>query len=393
MPIAKIDTILCATATCPPGKRKLDIYDEIHTGLILTVQSTGLRTFSLRYRDEHGRQRQYKLGNFPDISWDKAKREAIKVRSRVVVGENPAEVRSVTRRIPSFAELAERYEAHVKSYKRSHDIDVRYLRNHIVPRFGKLRLDEVTQTDVTEWLRSKVNAGYAQATVNRWQVIINLMYKLGKTWGIPGTDRNPLEGVKLPACDNHIEHFLTGEETRRLLDACDKSCNRQLRFIVSLLILCGCRKRELLDATWDQFDLPRKTWRIPMTKAGKARHVPLSDAAIEVLQQLPRFDGVPYVVPNLDTMLPFVDIFYAWNNARIAAGLPHIRLHDLRHSAASNLANSGHSLYVIAKVLGHSQTRTTERYAHLSNQTLLSAVNTAAASIGIDWKAKERQES
>lgn len=393
MPIARIDATLCATATCPPGKKKIDIYDDIHPGLILTVQSTGLRTFSLRYRDEHGRQRQYKLGNYPDISWDKAKREATKARSRVVMGENPAEVRSVTRRIPPFSELAERYQKHVESYKRSHDIDERYLRNHIVPRFGKLRLDEISQTDTTEWLRSKVNAGYAQATVNRWQVIINLMYKLGKTWGIHGTDRNPLEGVKLPACDNHIEHFLSGEETQRLLDACGKSCNKQLRFIVSLLVLCGCRKRELLDATWDQFDLPRKTWRIPMTKSGKARHVPLSEAAIEVLQQVPRFEGVPYVVPNLDTMLPFVDIFYAWNNARIAAGLPHIRLHDLRHSAASNLANSGHSLYVIAKVLGHSQTRTTERYAHLSNQTLLSAVNTAAASMGIDWGVKESVES
>ncbi len=245
---------------------------------------------------------------------------------------------------------------------------------------------------ITEWLRSKVNAGYAQATVNRWQVIFNLMYKLGKTWGVPGTDRNPLEGVKLPACDNHIEHFLSPDETRRLLDACDKSCNKQLSSIVSLLILTGARKRELLDSTWDQFNIPRKTWRIPMTKSGKARHVPLSEAAIEVLQRVPRFEGVPYVVPNLDTMLPFVDIFYAWNNARIAAGLPTTRLHDLRHSAASNLANSGQSLYVIAKVLGHSQTRTTERYAHLSDQTLLSAVNSAADSIGIDWAAKRTAE-
>ena len=307
MPNAKLDSAFVLTARCPEGKSKIDYYDTVITGFILEVRASGGKTYSLRYRDSHGRQRQFKLGNVPDITLDKARKEAQRVRAKVTVGDNPAEDRSVTRRIPSIAELAERYEAHVKSYKRSHDIDERYLRNHIVPRFGKLRLDEVTQTDVTEWLRSKVNAGYAQATVNRWQVIINLMYKLGKTWGIPGTDRNPLEGVKLPACDNHIEHFLSAEETRRLLDACDKSCNKQLRSIVSLMILTGARKRELLDSTWDQFDLPRKTWRIAMTKSGKAKHVPLPDAAIEVLQQVPRFEAVPYVLPNLDTMLPFVD--------------------------------------------------------------------------------------
>ena len=72
MPIAKLDSAFCTTATCPEGKDKIDYYDETLAGLILTVQQTGRKTLSLRYRDEHNRQRQYKLGNFPDISFDKA---------------------------------------------------------------------------------------------------------------------------------------------------------------------------------------------------------------------------------------------------------------------------------------------------------------------------------
>src|SRR3546814_4007754 len=98
-----------------------------------------------------------------------------------------------------------------------------------------------------------------------------------------------------------------------------------------------------------------------MTKTGKARHVPLSDAAVKLLRDLPRWKDCPYVVPNLDTLKPYISIYNSWNSARKEAGVPDCRLHDLRHSAASNMVNSGQSLYVVAKVLGHAQTSTTQR--------------------------------
>src|SRR3546814_10718984 len=97
------------------------------------------------------------------------------------------------------------------------------------------------------------------------------MFKLGKKWDIPGCDRNPLEGVKLPQVNNLIERYLTAEETVRLKRAVEESPNPQLKNIIGLLLLTGCRKRELLDATWDHFDLDRLNWRIPMTTTGKAR--------------------------------------------------------------------------------------------------------------------------
>src|SRR3546814_12248460 len=96
---------------------------------------------------------------------------------------------------------------------------------------------------------------------------------LGKKWDIPGCDRNPLEVVKLPQVNNLIERYLTAEETVRLKRAVEESPNPQLKNIIGLLLLTGCRKRELLDATWDHFDLDRLNWRIPMTKRSEARRV------------------------------------------------------------------------------------------------------------------------
>ena len=121
-----------------------------------------------------------------------------------------------------------------------------------------------------------------------------------------------------------------------------------------------------------------------MSKSGKSRHVPLSKAALDIIHKLPRFEGCSYLLPNPDTLKPYSQIHKAWNNARIAAGLPDMRMHDLRHSMASNMVNSGRSIYEVAKVLGHSQLKTTQRYAHLSQQTLLDAVDAAAKATGTD---------
>ena len=147
----------------------------------------------------------------------------------------------------------------------------------------------------------------------------------------------------------------------------------------------GACMRELLHAKWDHFDLTRRLWRIPISKSGKARHVPISSAMLSVLAQVPRIEGCAYVVPNPKTQLPFVSVFCSWNTARKAAGMPEVLMHDLRHSMASNMVNAGRSIYEVAKTLGHTQLKTTQRYSHLSNETLLAAVDAAAGETGTVW--------
>lgn len=155
-----------------------------------------------------------------------------------------------------------------------------------------------------------------------------------------------------------------------------------LKHIVSMLILTGARKREVLDAKWQDFDIERSTWRIPITKSGKARHVPLSDGALTVLSSVPIKQHTPYVFANPATNKPFISIYCAWNTARKQAGLADVRMHDLRHSFASMLINSGRTLYEVQHILGHTQVKTTQRYAHLSQDTLLDAANAATRAMG-----------
>ena len=225
--------------------------------------------------------------------------------------------------------------------------------------------------------------GYALATCNRMLILLRYMFNLAKRWQIPGAENNPTLGIPMFEANNARERFLTAEETQRLRDALKDSDNPQLQYIVPLLLLTGVRKRELLDARWENLNLDRRTWLIPLCKTGKARHVPLSSAAIIIFQQLPRWSMCPYVIPNPKTQKPYVSIYCSWNTARIKAGLSDVRVHDLRHTTASNMVNSGRSIYEVAKVLGHTQLKTSQRYAHLSQETLLAAVDAAAETSGI----------
>lgn len=178
------------------------------------------------------------------------------------------------------------------------------------------------------------------------------------------------------------------QRLRRVLEEGD---NKQMKFIVTLLLMLGCRKRELLEARWEDVDLDRRTWFIPMSKSGRARNVPLSSAAIEVFRSLPRWEGCTYVIPNPATLRPFGNLHYPWDKVRRAAGLDGVSMHDLRHSFASNLVNSGRSIYEVGKLLGHSQVKTTQRYAHLSDTVLMSAMEEAASAVGDIWVKADRE--
>ncbi len=118
------------------------------------------------------------------------------------------------------------------------------------------------------------------------------------------------------------------------------------------------------------------------SKSKKPRHIPLSDAAVELLQALPRQDDIPWVFFNPKTKKPPVSIFYAWDSIRKKVGLEEVRLHDLRHSYASFLVNAGRSLYEVQKLLGHHDPKVTMRYAHLSPQAMLEAVNIVGNVVG-----------
>lgn len=387
MPKLKLDSANSLTAFCEPGKKKTDWWDTHIRGLTLEVRSSGGKTFYLRYQDQHGRQRQHKICAFGDLTIDKVRKEAQRLRSEVVLGGDPAAKKEDAKAVQTYSALAAQHLAHVKTYQRSFETTEMYMRRHIMPRWGKVRLSEIHQRDVAQWLDEKAGEGLAPASVEKIKATFSRSFALALQWDVPGVIRNPVTGIKRPPINNARERFLNPAEVKRLQQAVANSRNTQLKYIIGLLLLTGARVSELLNAEWRHLDLDRRFWLIPTSKTGVARRVPLSQAAIDLIGLIPRFTGCPYLLPNPKTRKPFTDIKHPWQRARREAVLGDLRIHDLRHSAASFMINAGVDLFAVGKVLGHADHKSTMRYSHLANDTLLAAVEAGAKKQAVDWTA------
>jgi len=369
------------SAVCPSGRRKIDLFDTQCKGLVIEIRSTGGKTYYLRYSDSRGRQRQCKLADAADVNLEQARTLADKYRTKIAMGEDPVEQKRVVRATPTLSAFVEdNYLPYIKSYKRSWETDLSVLNNHILPTFGKKYMDEIERREVVTFA-AKLIGSHKPASVNRIVVVLRFIYSLALRWDTPGVRGNPCTGVKGYEENNKRERYLTEDETKRLIEAVQHSENPSLKFIIVMLILTGARKGEVLTARWNQFNLEQRLWRIPLPKSGKARHIPINDGLMELLRVLPHFEYTDYLFVNPQTRRPFRTFFNAWDQARKKAGLPDVRVHDIRHSYASYLINNGRSLYEVQRLLGHSQIKTTQRYAHLSPETLLDASNTLSKAI------------
>ncbi len=366
---------------CPTGRRKDDYFDTLCKGLVLEVRSSGGKTYYLRYQDERGKIKQPRLADEADVSLAQARALATKRRNQIAMGEDPTERKAQLQQVPTISTfIHERYLPFVQGYKKSWECDRGLLKNHIEPLWGKRYLDQITKVDLIG-LFAEHRKTHAPASCNRLLILLRYMFNLAIRWETPGIVKNPTTGFPLMKEDNKHERFLSSAEAKTLYEEMKRSDNTMLQYIVPMLILTGARKREVLDARWEDFDLERRSWRIHTTKLGQARHVPLSDGAVAILQSTPRFN-CPWAFPNPKTKLPYVSIFCSWDTARAKAGLKDVRLHDLRHSFASFLVNAGRTLYEVQHLLGHTQIKTTQRYSHLSKETLLDAANAATRAIG-----------
>ena len=261
--------------------------------------------------------------------------------------------------------------------KRSWSTDESLLRNHVLPYIGRKRLDELQPADFLALQSRMLDCGRAPATADRVLVLCRYVCNRAVKWKTPGIKANPTADVPLLNVDNTVQRFLSKNDTARLLEALEKPKHASMRPIVLLLILTGARRGEVLNAQWQEFDLDRRLWRIPETKSGRPRNVPLSATAVEFLAKLKENATSDYVWPNPETGKPFVQMHYAWKRLCKDAGLPaDLRMHDLRHSFASFLVNNGRTLYEVQHILGHHSSKVTQRYAHLAHESLLDAADT-----------------
>ena len=169
----------------------------------------------------------------------------------------------------------------------------------------------------------------------------------------------------------------------RLLTVLRTDANRTVCRIAPFLLSTGCRLNEALRATWSQVDRATRVWRIPASnsKSKRIRSVPLNDSALEMLKELDTERTFDHLFINMQTKLPYGTIMKVWSRLRKEAGVPHLRIHDLRHMFASFLVNSGRTLYEVQQILGHSDPSVTQRYAHLSSESLQQAANSASVAI------------
>ena len=376
--------------SCPSDKPHQEFFDSDLKGFYVDVQGSGRKSFRVRYRVEK-KLRVVTIGDAALISSDEARKLALSLIRSAKLGIDKTVLiqKGQGPKVGNF--FVEKYLPYVKSYKRSWTTDQSMILNHLVPKLGELHMGSMSPPDVASFVELMKSQGYALGTCNRALVLLRYGFELALRWKVAGVDSNPVKEIKNLKNDNRIERFLSNEQAARLLTAVKQSESNMLQYIVLFLIYTGARKREVLDAKWQDIDWEKKSWRIPKTKSGKVRHIPLSMGALDVITTLKfllsegewgveskpqNFSEISerFIFMNTRTGKAYISFFYSWDAARIRAGLPDLRVHDLRHSFASFLVNAGRSLYEVQELLGHADIRTTSRYAHLSRERLIAAV-------------------
>ena len=341
----------------------------------------GVGTFYWRTRSpETGKTIHHKLGRTTEIDLETARDKVRQLRAKQILGldvDGKKESRS-KKAIPTLTEFMEQqYIPHKRdSGKRGWMRDRDLFHNHLRPVFGNQRLNEITLHSIQLFLSSMHSRGYAAATCNHPVKVLRHALSLAHRWQI--IDTNPASHVSLIRESNIVNNLLTEDELARLVKVLQTDKNKMVCAVCMFLLSTGARLNEALASRWEHFDFAHRTWTIPSehSKSGKIRSIPLNQSAINILESLGTREKYshPFIARGGK---PFTTINRVWTRLRNEAGLPHLRLHDLRHNYASMLINSGRNLYEVQNILGHSDPSVTQRYAHLSTKSMQDAADSA----------------
>lgn len=383
MAVKALTDELVQALSCPAGRSHLEVFDAEAKGFYVDLLCSGRKTYRVRYW-LNGKKMLQSIGDARQLTVQEARAMALqaiqlgKLRPHGLLPSPYSSKRCASGLITLEEFLLANYLPYVRSYKRSWVSDESMIRVHIGPAIGKMAMARMSALDVSSFIEMLQHKQLAPGTINRALVLLRYAFKLAHRWSVPGVNVDSFNGVRYLKNDNRIERYLTAEQSSQLLAAVRNSCNPLLPLIVAFLIYTGARKREVLDAKWTDIDWVQRSWKISKNKSNKIRHIPLSLGAIDTLMQAKQHlmfkDSCEYIFPNPHTLKPFCSFFFSWDAARKRAGIPALRVHDLRHSFASFLVNAGRSLYEVQELLGHADIKTTSRYAHLSRERLISAV-------------------
>ena len=366
----------------PIPDKILKYWDSELKGFGIIVLPSGRRTYCIEYRNADRVKKRLKIGVHGQVTAEEARDLARKRLAEVTYGEDPVENKKAFSALPKMNELAKEYlEKHaVRKRPKSQKEDTFMIKEFILSSFGQKRVNEIRFQDVQN-LHLKLKETPYRA--NRVLALLSKMFSLAVAW--KWRDDNPVTGIEKYQ-EEKRDRWLNGEELDRLWIALERYPNHLTSYIFKFLILTGARKGEVLQATWDQFDLKKGIWTKPshLTKQKKKEYLPLSEKALSVLQSVKALTSQEsaFVFPGRIEREPIKEIKTFWKRVLKEANLENIRIHDLRHTHASHLVSSGLSLSIVGKLLGHTQASTTQRYAHLADEPLRQAAELLGSKVG-----------
>jgi integrase len=385
------------------------VYDQALPGFGCRVTPRGARSWIVEYRPSGGGRRISKkrstLGSASVLTPDQARQAAADVLARVRLGHDVPHDRATRRSASNLADLIERFiceEIRPTRKPRTSELYDMYFRVHVLPALGARKAREITVADVAK-LHRKIGAK-TPVTANRVIALLSTVFSWAARLGEVPEDVNPVRGLTRFR-EQGRERFLSTEEIVRLGEALREAETVGLPWMIDetrptakhvpkenrrtkvspfataairLLLLTGCRLREILNLRWEEFDRERGMLFLPDSKTGR-KPVILSGPALAVLENLPRTGDFVIAGQREDRARP--DLKRPWEAIRHRAGLGPIRLHDLRHSFAATGAASNLGLPVIGKLLGHKRAETTSRYAHIAADPLKIAADAIASQL------------
>jgi len=391
--------------TLMPSGRDGVVWDDELTGFGIRITGGGVKSYVVQYRIM-GRSRRMTIARHGVMTPEEARKEARLILADVARGLDPAEARDEQRRDLTVSELCDLYVSEGMTTKKASTIlnDKGKLERHVKPLLGKRLLRSIARADI-ERLQADIAAGKTAADIKggfksrstvtggrgaatRVLGLLSGVFQFAVNRNL--RPDNPVRGVKRFA-EKKCERFLSPAEMARLgkalAELVDEGTSAVPINAVRLLALTGCRRGEITGLRWEWVDWDRACIRFPDSKTG-AKVVPLGAAALGLLTEMQGAARVGFVFPGNGRDGTTTAVWKAWEKVRQRAELPDVRIHDLRHSFASVGASGGDSLVVIGALLGHRDTTTTARYAHLSNDPLKAAADRIAGSIAAAMKGE-----
>lgn len=382
----------------PDPARKTFIFDEDCRGFALSIAPSGSKRFVLDYTLS-GRQRRLTIGAWPDWSVQAAREEAQRLRREIDGGADPLGQRDELRAAATVEDLAKFYrENHLpRLAARNASDQVSMLDKLVLPVWGRRAVIDITSEDV-ERLLDRVAEGRARPAkkpadakrrkplqpakptpvrANRCGEMLRKMFGLAVEKKMRPDNPAAKFYRRLEVAK---ERFLTTEEISRLAKVLDAEPDRRGADILRMCMLTGARLGEVRCARFDQFNLDLGIWtkQAADTKQRRVHRLPISQdtAALVRSRRAAVGAGCDWLFPGdaEGKDQPVVDLRRFWARVQKDAGLPGVRIHDLRHTFASLLVSGGASLELIGKLLGHTQAKTTARYAHLAEAPLRDGV-------------------